>query len=479
MNCVRKICKVCGSESDNLIQHLRRARDEEHICYFEKQKKRILHLFEDFRNNIELFENVLFPFSKQTIVELWRKEFGDELYKEALEQRKKIRRRENEDRDIEAFEAKKKKYRVLVDQMIESWSAGRALPNLSNRIFRTEEQICRFIVSYSDEENLQRNNRELETLSECPVCREKVQSVGHHVGRCKNREHIEFRRRQEELVLEYYRQKISVSLLLARNDFYFRYDFIREVLAKNFFREEIFVYLREVSHENYVRSNRQNTLKQVEIYKKEPERLKRAQEKRLETRGEYHHSLETRKQMSITAVKRFEDPRELEKIMINNVTHKGVVRGFRKDTNRYARSCWEANVDRIAQFENKKLLGEFEIEPIEIIDDTGKRLTPYHPDRFDIDGLFEKGAYLEVKGWRDENYKKAILAQKVLSQSDRKILIIGNGSWADIQYRDLEAKYRLRIPLWEDNKQNLRTRSDLYKLDVEERVHEQRAKDAK
>jgi rRNA maturation protein Nop10 len=230
---------------------------------------------------------------------------------------------------------------------------------------------------------------------------------------------------------------------------------MKEVMRTDEMREKNSVAQIECQNRSEVASH--NSKKQKERFSKQEERD--AQSERLLRFNREHP--EAAKWQSIV------------QWLVNRERRRGYVSGFRKDTNRYARSTWEANIDRIAQLENCSLLGEFEIEPIEIVDESGKSLTPYHPDRFDIDGLFEKGAYLEVKGWRNEGYIRAKIAQQILSQQGKKILFIGDGDWANIQYDSLVKKYRSLITLWEDDRQNFRTRPDLYRLDVEERVCEE------
>lgn len=139
------------------------------------------------------------------------------------------------------------------------------------------------------------------------------------------------------------------------------------------------------------------------------------------------------------------------------------IAGTRKDTNTFARSTYEANIDRIFILEGKKYLDEFSElnKRVTLLTENGNKVT-YQPDRVDVDGLFSKGAYLEIKGYMyPEDWEKIKLfrAQYV----DRKLLIISSDEkYFDINYDELENKYKSKISLWEDGHQNYKTRADLY-----------------
>lgn len=138
--------------------------------------------------------------------------------------------------------------------------------------------------------------------------------------------------------------------------------------------------------------------------------------------------------------------------------------GTRKDTGLFARSTFEANIDRIFAIENKRIEGEFSaINPRVVLKD-GNQTVTYQPDRVDVDGLFCKGAFLEVKGYMyPDDWRKLCLFRQ--QNQDKVLLVISPDSqYADISYLDLKSKYMTRIPLWETETQNIRTRPDLYEV---------------
>jgi len=141
------------------------------------------------------------------------------------------------------------------------------------------------------------------------------------------------------------------------------------------------------------------------------------------------------------------------------------ITGTRRDTNKFARSTYEANVDRIFQFEKKSLSGEFDKNNFRwhFLDENGIEKS-YQPDRIDQEGLFLKDAYLEIKGYmRPEDWEKIQLFRKY---SKKDLIVISKDEiYADVNYKDLEDKYKLLIPLWETEHKNYRTRPDLYKID--------------
>ena len=152
--------------------------------------------------------------------------------------------------------------------------------------------------------------------------------------------------------------------------------------------------------------------------------------------------------------------------------------GTRKDTKTYARSTYEANIDRIFILENKKYADEF--SPLnnrfKLKSENHENIT-YQPDRIDIDGLFEKNSYLEIKGYMyPEDWIKICLFRE--QYADKKLLVISNDSkYLDISYSDLQNKYKPLIPLWEDQSQNFKNRPDLYKINYQEPEYERLLKE--
>jgi len=143
------------------------------------------------------------------------------------------------------------------------------------------------------------------------------------------------------------------------------------------------------------------------------------------------------------------------------------ITGTRRDTNTYARSTYEANVDRIFIFEGKKYIDELSSKNkrFNMVDGNGVSCS-YQPDRIDVDGLFKKGAYLEIKGYMyPEDWAKIQLFRKQFV-NEQLIVICPDENYCDVNYKDLKDKYQKNIPLWEGEKQNYKTRPDLYKLDI-------------
>jgi len=142
------------------------------------------------------------------------------------------------------------------------------------------------------------------------------------------------------------------------------------------------------------------------------------------------------------------------------------ITGTRKDTGIFARSSYEANVDRIFAIENKKICGEFSEENKRFIltKNNGEKIT-YQPDRIDSEGLFSKGAFLEIKGYMyPEDWEKICLFREQNPQL--KLLVISKDEkYYDIDYKELERKYRNRIQLWEDQYQNYKKNPEIYQID--------------
>jgi len=140
------------------------------------------------------------------------------------------------------------------------------------------------------------------------------------------------------------------------------------------------------------------------------------------------------------------------------------ITGTRRDTNVFARSTYEANVDRIFMHEGKNFISELDErnERFTLVDN-GKEIS-YQPDRIDLDGLFCKGSYLEIKGYMyPEDWKKIKLFREQYPQYNL-LVICPDSDYADINYNELFTKYKDKIDLWEYGKNNYKTRPDLYKI---------------
>ena len=142
------------------------------------------------------------------------------------------------------------------------------------------------------------------------------------------------------------------------------------------------------------------------------------------------------------------------------------ITGTRKDTGLFARSTYEANLDRIFALEGKHILGEFDAANHRQEMQDGTTNVTYQPDRVDVDGFFGfPGALIEVKGymWPDDWKKICLFRQQ---NPLKKLLVIGcDPKTSDVNYNDLTKKYQSAIPLWETESSNYQTRPDLYRID--------------
>ena len=139
------------------------------------------------------------------------------------------------------------------------------------------------------------------------------------------------------------------------------------------------------------------------------------------------------------------------------------ITGTRKDTGAFARSTYEANIDRIFLYEKKPVINELDksMPRFDLVRSDGITVT-YRPDRIDSNGLFKKNAILEIKGYLyPEDAEKIRLFRQQFS-AQTLLVISPDSSYADISYSELENKYRTLIPLWETSAQNFKTRPDIY-----------------
>lgn len=132
---------------------------------------------------------------------------------------------------------------------------------------------------------------------------------------------------------------------------------------------------------------------------------------------------------------------------------------IREDIGHFAASTYEANIYRIFQYENKKYKKEYEcVFPLKY---SNGEIKNYRIDIQDVDGLFLKNAFLEIKGYMDNKSKEKIqLFREQYPQYT--LLIIGDCDDRNISYRELEQKYSNKIPLWETSIKNAKKYPDLY-----------------
>lgn len=147
--------------------------------------------------------------------------------------------------------------------------------------------------------------------------------------------------------------------------------------------------------------------------------------------------------------------------------HKLAVSGFRPDIGHNANSTYEANIYRIFQKEKKNYKRETEnIFPIVFPDQS---IHNYIIDICDIDGLFAApGTFIEIKGYMDERSLLKINCFK-RQYPQYNLIIIGNkyqkNYQPDIDYRQLENKYKVQIPLWETSHDNIKTNPQKWSID--------------
>ena len=133
------------------------------------------------------------------------------------------------------------------------------------------------------------------------------------------------------------------------------------------------------------------------------------------------------------------------------ITHSWGIRGYRPDIGVVCNSTWEANVYRIIKYLTKQDLNwkrgiDYEI-PFDI--STKEKRQTYIVDFFDKYGIFQKNAYVEIKGQYtdDAKYKK----KKFKELYNLPYIMIGiptNDFHPEIDYNELCEKYKNVIPYW-------------------------------
>lgn len=119
--------------------------------------------------------------------------------------------------------------------------------------------------------------------------------------------------------------------------------------------------------------------------------------------------------------------------------------------NQYFRSNWEANVARILKLKNIEY--KYEKMKIKLYDNNGKLKFTYVVDFY----LPKYDKYIEVKGkW--EKIAKEKIDMFIKKYGKRKIIIIDGN-----KYKKLERWFSHKIPLWENDKKNIKKTPELYK----------------
>ncbi|MNV42447.1 hypothetical protein D3C71_1341200 [compost metagenome] len=167
------------------------------------------------------------------------------------------------------------------------------------------------------------------------------------------------------------------------------------------------------------------------------------------------------------STKVFESANKVSKTMSGITPSSYGISGIRGDIGHHAVSTYEANIYRIFQYHSAKYLYEFD-NIKEIVYPDGE-IRNYRIDMKDIEGVFGiPGAYLEIKGFfkQKDRIKVKLFKEQYPNET---LLMVGYGDkrekhfWKpDIDYAELEKKYKTLIPLWEDKKQNLKTHPHLF-----------------
>ena len=172
-----------------------------------------------------------------------------------------------------------------------------------------------------------------------------------------------------------------------------------------------------------------------------------------------HHSLKSKRQMSIKQRIRFENMSEEEK---KDYISKGILTkrqnniytttensysrcrgGYREDLNKYFRSSWEANIARYLNFLHIKWEYEFKRFNFEEID---SGVLSYMPDFY----LSELDIWIEVKGWMDEKSKTRFkYFEKFYPEENNKLILIERK-----RYNEIEKEFKYIVSNWEFSNQN-------------------------
>jgi hypothetical protein len=147
----------------------------------------------------------------------------------------------------------------------------------------------------------------------------------------------------------------------------------------------------------------------------------------------------------------------------NNLPIGNIKRGYfglRKDLGHITRSMIEANFCRILKFNNINYL----YEPQTFVLKNSIYIC-YTPDILLLNDFYiwERGTYIELKNKLEEDNSEIDKLNIFLEQYPDKNLIILESTTSE--RKNLERLYKHQIPLWENTKQNIKNRPDLYKVD--------------
>ena len=149
---------------------------------------------------------------------------------------------------------------------------------------------------------------------------------------------------------------------------------------------------------------------------------------------------------------------------LNRTSNSNGMNGFRYDLNDFFYSCWEANIARIFQYENKNFDRNIAFSFLHNGVPTGMIV-----DFKDIENCFGFGnnVFIKIVNSNSNIIDKIASFRK---EFDDKLIIISNSynNAADINYDILQSKYQPLILLWECKDQNIRSTPEFYNQKLSE-----------
>jgi len=303
----------------------------------------------------------------------------------------------------------------------------------------------------------------------CPICNKQLRSksLKRHLGLMKDEKHKNLYEEQKKIAIELFNDwSFTPSSDVEKYNLLFNYKDCKALWSNVYSEKE--------------RKSRGDYLKKHVAWNKglsvnNNEKMRQLQNKRnitmskvLKEKYENGEMKAWKKGLTKENNKKVKKAAEkLSKTMSGIIPCSYGISGIRKDIGHHAASTYEANIYRILQYHNVDYLYEFD-NVKEIIYPNGE-VRCYRIDIKDVDGFFGvKGAYIEVKGFFNQRDRMKV---KLFREQypNEKLFLIGYGDkrekyyWEpDIDYAELEKKYKPLISLWEDKNRNLRTHPELY-----------------
>lgn len=324
----------------------------------------------------------------------------------------------------------------------------------------------------------------------CPVCNKEFNRLNSHLTKSNDINHITFLNDQEQLIIKLFNNlNFTSKCILTEFNVFLNYKQCSDIWINKFGIDKYKERINKINGINVSKSRKgirftqehKNNLSkshmgQIAWNKGLTRNTNDIVNKYSEKRNNTMSSLLKQKYNSgemtcwIKGQSKNNNPKLIE--MYNKVSNTMVkkeqytsrgIACIRHDIGHFAASTYESNIYRIFQYENKKYKKEYEcIFPLKY---KNGEIKNYRIDIQDIDGLFCKNAYLEIKGYMDEKSEEKIkLFREQYPQY--KLLIIGNCDGkkvkCDISYKELEDKYKPLLPLWETSTKNAKKYPDLY-----------------